>query len=837
MATGDQQITESSQAWTESPYRFTQPVRLFKANDPYYWEVDNLPLEQLEENILWLKDQVGNSTFVSGVGRSDLAELKPFANGASRSVFVQPGRYTARINDAYNKGIGSKALTQRAVLNTQEREGFTFTYTDEEIRALLGDSTNTVFLNNGLYDHLQHHNSESTSPVGFLLDWRHGYSYFTENNKGINEVANLPKNKLALWKKTSSFPSQVDLQQAATEFTRVYGGAIRTSVVNVAEQMSISIPEFDVDDHRVGTTAQPQVRVDLLFIYSHPIDASSTTLPSPNGSVPTEIFEPRLGLLKGAGVVAVSAVTQGGSQDLTNTTGYVDSVEYGENSGAESFRLDMGKGVDENSNYLMNAVASDQLQNDAGIGNVYASFPSPDDVMNLAPMFAEQIESGDNQYNLIGQSILPVAYVFVKRNKAVIEQSDLVDIRPFFRTTELAYNERAGIAAASPPLSFANPAVGKQELRDSTYKLKNDLQTQVSPLVSDVTFLRTNGQVLSKGMIYGGTLWGVEGAMLAFLQEAGYGSASTQAEALATLKERGHVPENVQELPLYPGWDINHAYFDDAPTGGVGTKRNDRIHSAVCWGTGGAWQRVTNDAQLPPGIYDWTNDTHTNARWIQQGARTSGNGTRVLPTDGCLFIKKDIQFPEGFLQGFDDYEVRANFVSCSLMTNSTGHGFVTENGATFHGLSIQKRGKLGFSIIVALGHPSGSENNQWFGKPASLSQWSENITFSRGGGPEGTVQIEEYLREMPTFSRVMVTPSEAVVVGVQSTSTGDATNSGNYEYDAYHRQEYPDWSTFNPVLVTYPTVEFTISGYTGYGRTTNFYSVDGGSGTSVLNFS
>lgn len=833
MATGDQQITESSQAWTESPYRFTQPVRLFKANDPYYWEVDNLPLEQLEENILWLKDQVGNSTFVSGVGRSDLAELKPFANGASRSVFVQPGRYTARINDAYNKGIGSKALTQRAVLNTQEREGFTFTYTDEEIRALLGDSTNTVFLNNGLYDHLQHHNSESTSPVGFLLDWRHGYSYFTENNKGINEVANLPKNKLALWKKTSSFPSQVDLQQAATEFTRVYGGAIRTSVVNVAEQMSISIPEFDVDDHRVGTTAQPQVRVDLLFIYSHPIDASSTTLPSPNGSVPTEIFEPRLGLLKGAGVVAVSAVTQGGSQDLTNTTGYVDSVEYGENSGAESFRLDMGKGVDENSNYLMNAVASDQLQNDAGIGNVYASFPSPDDVMNLAPMFAEQIESGDNQYNLIGQSILPVAYVFVKRNKAVIEQSDLVDIRPFFRTTELAYNERAGIAAASPPLSFANPAVGKQELRDSTYKAHRDMLDRVVPLTTNVNSLLGNGRVLAKGMIFGGTKWGVEGAYLAFMQRNGLFNTETSESALAGLKEYGHVPADVTSLPLYPGWDINHDYFDDAPGGSPGSRRNDRLHSAIVWGNEGTWQRVTPEAQLPEAFYEWTN-TGANGypQWVVTGPVTYGADRYEVLTTGSLFVKKDIDFPPGFIDAFTDYDVAANLHGSVLMTNPTSNGHIMNLGASFGGLTVQKRGKKGITIIVGLGHPAGSENNPFFAKP---NDWNAQIRHRTGEGGNQETSAENYVRDLPLFSRVMPLSQEMVEIGTQQASL--QTNTGE-SMNYYHSQGIflKEWECFNPVLVTYPTVEFTITGYQGVDQTTNFFSITGtGESSSTLN--
>ena len=44
--------------YNDSPYKYTDPIRLFKANDPYYWEVDNIPLKQLEENVKWLKDQL-----------------------------------------------------------------------------------------------------------------------------------------------------------------------------------------------------------------------------------------------------------------------------------------------------------------------------------------------------------------------------------------------------------------------------------------------------------------------------------------------------------------------------------------------------------------------------------------------------------------------------------------------------------------------------------------------------------------------------------------------------------------------------------------------------------
>ena len=41
-----------------TPYNFVTPIRYFKSNDPYYYEVDNLPLRQLEENILYVKNQL-----------------------------------------------------------------------------------------------------------------------------------------------------------------------------------------------------------------------------------------------------------------------------------------------------------------------------------------------------------------------------------------------------------------------------------------------------------------------------------------------------------------------------------------------------------------------------------------------------------------------------------------------------------------------------------------------------------------------------------------------------------------------------------------------------------
>ena len=91
----------AEQIYEESNYRFTDPIRFFKANDPYYFEVDNIPLKQLQENCLWLKDQVRkDANKLTGVKRGDIEELLPYATGSDRLVRVKPGRYSARINDA-----------------------------------------------------------------------------------------------------------------------------------------------------------------------------------------------------------------------------------------------------------------------------------------------------------------------------------------------------------------------------------------------------------------------------------------------------------------------------------------------------------------------------------------------------------------------------------------------------------------------------------------------------------------------------------------------------------------------------------------------------------------
>ena len=123
--------------FTESSYRFTNPVRFFKANDPIYYEVDNIPLKQLQENDLWLKDQIFNLklTTEGGVERQNINELRPYVTGSDNVVRVKPGRFTARINDAYK-------LTPLQILDNLTGDGVT------EYNTWTADSLNSSDLQN-----------------------------------------------------------------------------------------------------------------------------------------------------------------------------------------------------------------------------------------------------------------------------------------------------------------------------------------------------------------------------------------------------------------------------------------------------------------------------------------------------------------------------------------------------------------------------------------------------------------------------------------------------------------------------------------------------------------
>jgi len=139
-----------------STHEFTAPVRRFKANDPYAFFMDNRPIEQLEENDLFLLDQI-QSAVSATVGRDEIEELQPFVNGGDNVVRVRPGRFTARINDVYQSHPLVELIRQKGI-EFGELDEYNVSASPDLINALKGDLTVNRNLNlNGLLERLQHY--------------------------------------------------------------------------------------------------------------------------------------------------------------------------------------------------------------------------------------------------------------------------------------------------------------------------------------------------------------------------------------------------------------------------------------------------------------------------------------------------------------------------------------------------------------------------------------------------------------------------------------------------------------------------------------------------------
>lgn len=500
--------------FSDSQYRFTSPVRYFKANDPIYYEVDNIPLKQLHENDLWLRDQIVNVKMSTegGVERQNINELRPYVEGFDNVVKVKPGRFTARVNDAYNltplQIVSKLSFSGVNEYNTWEVAGLSA----GTLSIILDRFRQSVALNlNGLAerafakvaylpDAADTTYSRSTTPeISVILGPERAYSQPPYPGLGAVLWTNFNDSRDSSLTPTYYRVRQYDNQTinvgfarlglAESAFIKKWRGIARTSVVDIPEELSIEIPAFNDQDHFYYNSAGDKIytnatqRIDLVFIYSKPIDSSSTTIAKFVNGSPTTITRPQLGIVYGAGlgidykgspekkqvVLSPAGVSKGdfpGTDDTTLPDGTMKMLShYGDETGA-------------NTGFNISGVL------------VKGSFPSPDDLMNIAPLLDETLNS--NNISLIGQSVLPVAYVVVKKNSAlntdgspILENNDLIDIRPFLRTTELTYNERAGLAAAIPAPSIVNPVVTQAELDYELKRVRDDVISRI-PIIPEV---------------------------------------------------------------------------------------------------------------------------------------------------------------------------------------------------------------------------------------------------------------------------------------------------------------------------------------------------------------
>ena len=623
-------MTIVTKTFAPSNYKFTDPIRFFKASDPIYYEIDNIPLKQLHENSLWMKDQFDQKISIDGITRDDFNELKPYCTGLDNKVRVKPGRFSGRVNDAFSQDslqIISNITGANLPVNYTWQIA---TLNNILLNPILQRFKNSLLpLNmNGLTERVLTYPSINTDVASpYVSGVEIQVTLPTGFNPGYPNVTG------QLWK---SFPAissdyslftvkQYDKENpsvgfaalgvAESAFIKKWRGIARTAIVDIPTELELEIPLYDATNDffytdssgtRVGIESNQ--RIDLLFIYTKPVDVSKVTIAKFSRSVsvntPRVITEPKLGIVRGAGI---------GMNYSTGSSRNLEVIPLVDSLGNTMILPAAGDSLSPNSGFTI-------ISQDGSVKSVKGSFPSPDDLMNLAPMLSENI-AGDNFY-LIGQSILPIAYIVVDRNTIIdnigtqiIPSTSIIDIRPFFRTTELAYNERAGLAAAIPALSLANPVATQAELTYQIGKIYTELASRmnsITPSVSGtggVSARTPEAKILKTGYVRGGYFYGVEGVLGDFIVKklTSPGASTSISSIKQRVRERHNILETIDDLP---DWDIANWCSPANGIDEVGLHLNDRINSismkSVFWSNYGTspWSKNGSN-EVAAGMYGY----------------------------------------------------------------------------------------------------------------------------------------------------------------------------------------------------------------------------------------
>ena len=478
-------------------------IRFYQPNDPYYWEVDNLPLTDLLTNDTILEDRIsrieetlsdpggavgaggsggtggnGGSTgtgsgALSGVfGLGAIEDLKgytePFDGHAGRfgKIFVRPGKFTARVQMPATRENGARMMR----------------------------------------DHC---------------------TYF--NNEDINGEGGLDSNSTQL------------------DFVRESRGLGRTAVVEFlghidGSDKAVVIPPFD--DADFNSADPPVERLDLVYIKgSKPLDCDGDSPTTPSTYLQGSIPKASLGVIKGA-----YFRTDAGAGEHANGARFTDGVGRlrGRTTGMSNSEIPVETCLDN-----------------------FGTVPMPDDLVNFA--WHRNYDTNTQELSisaLTNKQIeyesafsLPVAYVRVPRGYREgdpITPQNVVDVRPFFRTAELDYNERAAIAASVSPNGH-NFFITKFHLVNKWINpLDARLTTVENSLAGILTTLELHG-----GMIYdnqvaiSGLNWAVSG---------------TGTEALEVLGPHELRIRNLEASSGSTDGDAGHTHEHDDPgdTGGGG---------------------------------------------------------------------------------------------------------------------------------------------------------------------------------------------------------------------------------------------------------------------------
>lgn len=869
----------------DTPYTYISPVRHFKANDPYYYEVDNIPVKQLEESQNFLKDQVDgiiarqNNKNDIEIDREGFSELKPYATGNDRKVRVKPGKYTARINNAYDLTPLQVVQQVYGFSNTKNADGTISDLNTWRVETNMGSSVQAALqqFQDGLAGDALNMNGLAERAFVFPFydedGWHLGNDFdsFGTSSPGYSQFDSefdpddrpLYPNYIGAILKHNTVDTTRDLtlikdvytagekpfggQQGRieSEFIKRWRGAIRTSVVDVAEELEITVPDFDGGDFfyvDADGNQQPlnaNQRIDLLFVYSKAVDEESTTIPKfdSNGN-PTTLTKPALGILKGAGI-GMSRET------ATNNDNADDRVSLTTLDGTPIMLAHPGDENGTNNGFTTSA------------GVIRGSFPSPDDLMNLAPALSEGLET--TAFQLIGQSILPIAYIRVQTAAGpiadLITEEDIIDIRPFFRTTELAYNERAGIAAATPQISIANPVVTEAHLEKVRREVYGELSDRIDNLGGTVANLpapQTNvgnsSRIVAAGTITGGW-FGPEGALMRHANPGIGGGIADYPFNSLTDQVESEFKYPAGSISYLPNWDKADWYNVGNFTG---TQINDYINVGTGWCTtfngaggyqnvnylppalGGFSERTVNDMKTtyPYGIplkgWGGQNGTYTTGS-IGQNSTTLNQGFDVGEINkGKMvqihFVRKRVKLNFEDTPWVSDYHVNVDLLNCIPMSQSVLPGIDVAQQGTGAGASVvgvsQQRGR-------------GQSSHVWVNKykdyfvinvawvTRSWDNIEEGTTYKPWGNRNNSLAFAGFtLPEIPVIgqSPFKRTPAGTINFPGNQSSAADrfrffnrALNEGINPNDPAYVN--PQWMTaMHPLL--YPSVTFEVIGLT-----------------------
>jgi hypothetical protein len=374
-------------------------IRYYQPNDPYYWEVDNLPLADLLSNDVILQDRINSvETLIGGLGGG---------------------------GDTGGTGnISLNAITDLKAW-TEPLDGQTSNY-------------GKIFVNAGKF--IARMQLPATRESGWRM-MRDESRYFNNEN---------------WYNKGTGMLNTTTL----TDFVRGTHGVARTAVCEFyananGSSKGVVLDDFDSEDFNGGVA--PFERLDLIYLKgTKALDTDGDTPTTDPAFSQNHIPAVEIGVIKGAGFRTDAA---GGTR--TNGTRFTNPITRGKGRTTGMGQSDIPAQT-----------------NLPGFGTV----PMPDDLANFAQHFTSTVAHSDFiefQVETQAAFTLPIAYVRVPKGYTAgdpIPPGNIVDIRPFFRTTELTGSEREAIATSWQPHG-GNPFVTEKHLDSEIGTFNIQVQT------------------------------------------------------------------------------------------------------------------------------------------------------------------------------------------------------------------------------------------------------------------------------------------------------------------------------------------------------------------------